>query len=251
MAAPTRPLTRTLRYLLLQVRDDGDPMRTQEIGCFARALHCSRTQIAVFDLLRGCPSLSQLTAVDAVLLGGSGDYSVAEGGAWLEPALDAMRELHALGKPTFATCWGFQAMAQALGGHVVTDLARAELGTLEVDLTIAGRADPVFGPLGDAGPTFAAQIGHQDIVERLPEGAALLALTERAPHAYTFAGRPIYCTQFHPELERATFLERVRNYPAYVTSITGLPYDQFEALHARESPHANRLLARFRDVVFG
>lgn len=243
-------LRRRLKFLLLQVRNRGDPMRAQEVRCFARALHCAADDIAVFDLLSGCPTLSRLQEVDVVLLGGSGDYAVSAGGTWLEPALDAMRELHAIGKPTFATCWGFQAMAQALGGHVVADAARAEIGTLPVALTPAGRDDRVFGSLADAGERFLAQMGHQDIVERLPADASLLAHTDRAPQAYTFTGLPIYCTQFHPELDRDSFLERVRHYPSYVTEITGLPYEVFEREHALEAPHAGALLARFLHVVF-
>ncbi len=43
---------------------------------------------------------------DFVLLGGSGDYSAAEGGEWLPPAVQAMRELYDFGGPAFAFCWG-------------------------------------------------------------------------------------------------------------------------------------------------
>ena len=125
-------------FLLLQVRNCDDPMRQQEVDCFARAFQCDPCQILVHDLLAGAPTLSQLDAVDMVVLGGSGDYSVAEGGDWLPPVLEAMRELFDLSKPTFASCWGFQALAKALGGEVVTDLRRAELGTVEVFLTDQG-----------------------------------------------------------------------------------------------------------------
>ena len=127
-----------LHYLLLQVRNADDPMREQEVRCFAEALRCDPSQIAVFDLLSGAPTPRQLRPYDVVLLGGSGDYSVAAGGPWLEAALDAMRELLDLGKPTFASCWGFQAMARALGGLVVTDLRRAEVGTVSIRLTTQG-----------------------------------------------------------------------------------------------------------------
>ncbi|MFG0261332.1 MAG: type 1 glutamine amidotransferase, partial [Novipirellula sp. JB048] len=107
------------RFLLLQVRDADDPMCAQEVDCFARALGCDAQRIRVFDLLSGVPTVEQLDQVDVVLLGGSGAYSVARGGDWILPALEAMRELFELGKPTFASCWGHQAMAQALGGEVV------------------------------------------------------------------------------------------------------------------------------------
>ena len=72
-------------FLLLQVRNPDDAMREQEIACFARALKSEPRQIRVFDLLSGVPSVAQLDEVDVVLLGGSGDYSVAQGGEWLPP----------------------------------------------------------------------------------------------------------------------------------------------------------------------
>lgn len=243
-----------LRYLLLQVRNADDPMRAQEVDCFARALQCSRDRIDVLDLLGPeCATAAgqeRLQRADMVLLGGSGDHSVAKGGVWLEPALDAMRGLHERAQPTFATCWGFQALARALGGEVVNDPDSAEIGTLDVRLTAAGRTDPVFAPLAESGSAFAAHIGHEDVVTRLPADAVLLAETDRAPHAYTFAGLPIYCTQFHPELNRAALIERLRQYPRYVQSITGLAIDEFADRRTREAPQAETLISRFVEQVF-
>ena len=74
----------SLNYLLLQMRNADDPMRQHEVRCFARFLHSSPEQIRVVDLLQRRPTASQLDEADIVLLGGSGDYSVAEGGPWLE-----------------------------------------------------------------------------------------------------------------------------------------------------------------------
>ena len=177
-----------------------------------------------------------------VLLGGSGDYSVAQGGDWLPAALEAMRELHDGNKPTFASCWGFQAMARALGGAVVTDISRAELGTHALRLTAAGKHDPVFGPLGDV---FLAQMGHQDIVIELPAGAMLLASTDRvANQAFCFPGKPIYCTQFHPELRRDDLLLRLDAYPQYVQCIAGITVEEFAAC-CRDTPESEALLRRF------
>ncbi len=153
------------RFLLLQVRNADDPMREHEIQCFARSFRCSVDQITIFDLLSGVPSDQALNDADVVLLGGSGNYSVARGGPWLPAALQTMRELHDNAKPTFASYWGFQAMARAMGGEVVTDHDRAEVGTRTLELTAEGLEDPVFGPLGRH---FQVQIGHEDIVTKLP-----------------------------------------------------------------------------------
>jgi GMP synthase (glutamine-hydrolysing) len=236
-----------LRYLLLQTRNASDPMRAQEVRCFATMLGCEIADIDVFDLLGSAQPSSKLDAADMFLLGGSGHYSAAGAGAWLERALDAMRAIHHRAKPTFASCWGFQAMARAMGGRCVHDLPNAEVGTIDLSLTPAGRDDPLFGGLP---PVFAAQAGHEDHVVELPPDAVLLASSSRVKEqAFHFAGRPIYCTQFHPELDRAAMLERVIAYPEYVARIARVPFDQF-VQSCRETPDANSLLRRFVKLMF-
>lgn len=237
-----------LRYLLLQVRNADDPMREQEVSCFARALRCKRQQIAVADMLSARPSPAQLEKVDVILVGGSGDYSATGAGAWLDRTLDLLREIHAQSKPAFASCWGFQAMARALGGQVIHDLPHAELGTIELTLTDEGEQDPVFGPLGKK---FYAQAGHEDHVIVLPPGATLLASSARVEHqAYRCEGKPIYCTQFHPELNLGEVLRRLEAYPQYVERIAQVPFETF-AVRCRETPEADLLLPRFIEHIFG
>lgn len=224
-------------------------MRQQEVRCFARAADCGEEQIHVFDLLSGVPSLEHLSHFDVVLLGGSGDYSVAEGGPWLPVALETMQELYYTSKPTFASCWGFQAMAKAMGGEVVTDTSRAELGSVFVRLTKAGKQDPIFGGLGDQ---FLAAMGHQDVVERLPPNTILLASSDTVENqAFRFADKPIYCTQFHPELDRAAFLERVDAYPHYVDKIAGMSLEDFARERCQETPVTGQILMKFLQHCFG
>ena len=250
----------TLRYLLLQTRNAGDPMAPQEVRCFSRALDCEPEAIEVFDLLSAIPSTEKLQQADIVLLGGSGHYSAARvpieqslpdrpqpRNDWLERVFDSLRDLHRIAKPTFASCWGFQAMARAMGGRCVHDLPNAEIGTIEVELTAAGREDPLFSTLP---LRFAAQAGHEDHVVELPHDAVLLASSTRVrEQAFRFASKPIYCTQFHPELDRSAMIERVLAYPEYVARIARVPFQQF-IQSCRETPEANRLLRRFVATVF-
>lgn len=246
---------RQLRYLLLQTRNPGDPMAAQEVRCFARALDCELSMITVFDLIDSSPSVDKLQQFDMLLLGGSGHYSVAVAAeessragqtrkrlSWIEQRLDSLREIHRIGKPTFASCWGFQAMAVAMGGECINDVPNAEVGTVELELTEAGRADPIFGALRQK---FAAQAGHEDHVIRLPPDAELLASSARVTEqAFRFTGLPIYCTQFHPELDRNAMMERVVAYPEYITRIAKVSFDEFVA-NVREAPETNSLLKRF------
>lgn len=223
-------------------------MRGHEIASFSRAFRCDPARIEVFDLLSGVPSPRRLGTVDVVLLGGSGDYSVAEGGAWLPAALEAMQELHETSKPTFASCWGFQAMARAMGGEVVTDHALAEVGSAWLELTPEGEADPVFGPLGKR---FPVQIGHQDVVTRLPEGATLLASSPLVRNeAFRFEGKPIYCTQFHPELDKAGLIARLAAYPEYLP-LAGVRTVEELARVTPDTPGTEALLRRFLEHVLG
>lgn len=235
-------MLRRVRYLLLQTRNAHDAMRDQEVRCFARSLNCPVDDIAVVDFLTRGPARSELDAADVVLLGGSGHYSATGEGSWLERAFDALRELHHLSKPTFASCWGFQAMARALGGRCIHDPVCAELGTIELQLTDHGRSDPLFSSLPHK---FCAHAGHEDHVVGLPPDAVLLASSERVRHqAFRFAGKSIYCTQFHPELDCRAMSERVAAYPEYVERIAAVPHQAF-INSLRETPDASKLLPAF------
>lgn len=236
------------RFLLLQVREPGDPMAAHEALAFRRALGLEEDQLGVFDLLTDAPPPGLFDRIDVVLIGGSGDHSVVRGGPWLSAALGAMETLYERSIPTFASCWGFQALARALGGRVVTDHGRAEVGVLRLDLTEAGRRDPVFGPLGSG---FPVVIGHEDIVDELPEGAVSLASSATIENeALMFPGKPIYATQFHPELDRDDLIQRIAAYPPYLELTGARSIEEFRAV-TPETPGATSLLRRFVEEVVG
>ena len=240
--------TKELRCLLLQVRNRRDVMREHEVESFARVLEVPAERIDVLDLLEGSLDGAALERVDLVLLGGSGDYSAAGEGDWLDRALESLRRLHASEKPVFASCWGFQAMARAMGGTVRHDPDRAEVGTRELLLTDEGKRDPIFAPLGSP---FLAQMGHEDSVVELPPNTTRLATNERVENqAYRFDDAPIYCTQFHPELKGSDLILRLSNYPKYVERLAGLPPERFfETIE--ESPETELVLTRFVEQVLG
>jgi len=237
-----------LRFLLLQVRNPDDPMRGQEVNCFRRVLQCNGNQITPWDLLGGTPGRADLDAHDVVLLGGSGEYSATSTDPWIDPILDCLREIHRTSKPTFASCWGFQAMARAMGGEVIKDMQRAELGTHWLHLTEAGHEDPIFAPLGEI---FGAQMGHEDRVSQLPPDAIRLASTDLVDNqAYRFRDKPIYCTQFHPELNVTDLMGRVNQYPEYIHRICGMPPERFGEL-LEETLATEQLITRFVNCFFG
>ncbi len=241
-------MSRQIRYLLLQARNPDDPMRVHEIQSFARALGCADTQIDALNFLAERPSRQRLKRADMVLIGGSGDYSAVTGGPWLESVLDSIREMYVTRKPTFGSCWGFQAIALALGGKVETHPVHAEIGALQLHLSGEGMRDPVFGPVGSP---FVAHCGHQDTVMQMPADAVWLAFSERTRYqALKMKHAPMYGTQFHPELRLADIYMRFERYPEYVTRIADVPYADLRRTLV-ETTETNKLLRRFVQLVLG
>ncbi|QGJ69583.1 Glutamine amidotransferase [Planctomycetales bacterium 10988] len=234
------------RALLLQVRNPEDKIRAQEIKGFSSVLNIDPDHLTICDLLQRAPSPEMLKQHQMVLIGGSGDYSAAGEGSWLNRTFDFLRELCDSGKPTFGSCWGFQAIARALGGKVINDPQHAELGSVPLFRTELGKEDPLFKDLEDP---FWGQAGHEDSVVELPDEAEWLAYSERVSYqAFRLKDRLIYATQFHPELSVEDFQGRVIAYPKYVEQIAQMPADDFLRM-IRPTPAARGLLRKFRDLV--
>jgi len=240
---------RKLKLLLLQARLADDPMREHEHRCFVERTGLEPAAVVPHDLCQGPPTLAALRRHDALTVGGSGDFYVSKGNLpHFEAYLEFLREAIAIGHPTFSSCYGYGSIVSALGGAMVLDPERAEVGTYEVTLTEQGRSDPLFGTLP---PTFMAQMGHKDRVAREPDGVANLVFSERcAQHALRIPGKPIWATQFHPELDRRTNLDRFRRYLADYGPKDPKKLAEAEA-GFEESPEAAGLLRGFLGLVFG
>ncbi|MGW0248776.1 glutamine-hydrolyzing GMP synthase [Nocardia goodfellowii] len=123
----------------------------------------------------------------AVILSG-GPSSVYADGA---PQLDA--KLFDLDIPVFGICYGFQAMAQALGGTV------AHTGTREY-----GRTElKVDGGLlhGGLPPTQPVWMSHGDAVTEAPSGFEVTGTSAGAPvAAFEDRARRLAGVQYHPEV---------------------------------------------------
>jgi GMP synthase (glutamine-hydrolysing) len=181
--------------------------------------------------------------MDAVMIGGAGAYSVTHTYGWTQDLIDLVVEIRDRKIPLFGSCWGHQFIARALGGTVIHDPERAEIGCLPVELTGAGLDDPLFNGFPRE---FLANMGHHDRVETLPNTAVELASSPVCEfQAFRIEGSPIYGTQFHSELNAET--ERTRLY-AYRRHYPGLhDDDDFAAVIAtlRETTEVDRLLQLF------
>lgn len=133
----------------------------------------------------------------AVILSG-GPASVYEPGA---PALDA--ELFELGIPVFGICYGFQAMARALGGTVERTGLR-EYGRTPLRVVAPGSL------FADLPVEQSVWMSHGDSVAQAPAGFLVTAESDGAPVAAFEAGdRRLAGVQFHPEVLHSEHGQRV------------------------------------------
>ncbi|AZS35952.1 GMP synthase [glutamine-hydrolyzing] [Microbacterium lemovicicum] len=146
-----------------------------------------------------------------IILSG-GPSSVYEPGA---PSLDG--GVFELGVPTLGICYGFQVMAQALGGEV------ANTGLREYGATDAALAGDGGVLLGGQPAAQNVWMSHGDQVSRAPEGFDVLASTTATPvAAFGSDERRMYGVQWHPEVKHTdhgqqvieNFLHRAAGLPA-------------------------------------
>lgn len=240
----------SIKVLLLQARERDDTARHEERQSFAEMAGLPLAQVVPFDLLAATPTLAEVRRYDALMVGGSGDYYVSKGNLpGFAGVLELLAGVVAAGPPLFASCFGFQLLVQALGGEIVYDPGRVQVGTYPITLTEPGRADDLFGYLP---PVFMAQLGRKDRAARLPAGVLHLASSELAPYqALRVPGRAVWATQFHPELTKAENLKRFRRYMAGYAAMMGAAEMQATLDRFQDSPEAGELLARFVRLVFG
>jgi len=102
--------------------------------------------------------------------------------------------------PVLGVCFGHQLVGEALGGRVDRNPAGPEWGTVDVQLTAAGRADPLFDGLPDI---LVVQGLHGDVVltEPAPERFVRLAGNAGTPLQAMAVGPWLRTVQFHPELQ--------------------------------------------------
>ncbi|AQT81356.1 glutamine-hydrolyzing GMP synthase [Mycolicibacterium litorale] len=123
----------------------------------------------------------------AIVLSGGPASVYAEGAPQLDPAL------FDLDVPVFGICYGFQAMAQALGGDVA-HTGTSEYGRTELEV-IGGE---LHSGLPGKQPVW---MSHGDAVTAAPAGFEVVAVSSGAPvAAFEDRARRLAGVQYHPEV---------------------------------------------------
>jgi GMP synthase (glutamine-hydrolysing) len=134
----------------------------------------------------------------AIILSGGPASVYADGAPQVDPALfDA-------GVPVLGICYGFQAMARALGGDVAHTGLREYGGT-------SVQTRPAGSTLLDGQPVDqSVWMSHGDSVASAPAGFVVTAQTPGTPvAAFEDDARRLYGVQWHPEVKHSTHGQQV------------------------------------------
>lgn len=133
----------------------------------------------------------------AIILSG-GPASVYENAS---PQLDP--EILELGIPVLGICYGFQTLANALGGRV-DKTGKREYGATELNVKSGGEI------LAGQPEQQICWMSHGDQVMEAPKGFEVLASTETTPvAAFANSDKKIYGVQWHPEVKHSQFGQNV------------------------------------------
>ncbi len=134
----------------------------------------------------------------AIILSGGPSSVYAEG------APNVGADLFEAGIPVLGICYGFQAMAAALGG-TVAETGQREYGATKVSLVGEGRSI-----LSSTSASQNTWMSHGDSVQTAPEGFDVLASSAGAPvAAFANEEKCLFGVQWHPEVKHSEFGQQV------------------------------------------
>jgi GMP synthase (glutamine-hydrolysing) len=206
---------RAPRILIVQTGTAGAlvPAHGDYPDWFRRALGASEEQMPV---LRTAPELGGekldrevlfRTKAKGVLVTGSPLSAAAKEG-WMEELGEALLRAGQAGTPVLGVCFGHQLLGQSAGGEVARNPRGREIGTVQVQLTEAGRKDPLFS--WAEASRIDVQATHAEAVLPPPR-ATLLASNENCATQALRLSETVASVQFHPELEPQALRALIRS----------------------------------------
>jgi len=189
----TPPTFSDLRVLVVEHEAAVDPALVGE------RLLLANTQTTVVGPDRGAPIPNSLDGFDAlIVLGGTPGPLEDDKAPWLPQVRELIADALEQKMPMLGVCLGAQMLATVAGSEVAPIDAGPEIGLIELEMTDAGRNDPILGLLSDAGPVRAIQ-WHWLEAKSLPAGSTPLFTSQACSNQAFRVGENAWGLQFHLE----------------------------------------------------
>jgi GMP synthase (glutamine-hydrolysing) len=187
--------------------DQSRPVLVVDFGAQYAQLIARRVREAnvYSEIVPHSASVADLLAKDpaAIILSGGPSSVYAEGAPFVDPAL------FEAGVPVLGICYGFQAMAKALGG-TVAQTGNREYGGTPVEVVAGGTV------LADSPEQQTVWMSHGDAVHEAPEGFEVLATSAGSPvAAFEDRERRLFGVQWHPEVKHSPLGQRTLEHFLY------------------------------------
>lgn len=223
-----------------KIRDEHGDFEDMIMACIPQG----GLEVTMYDarLKSPYPTLSDF---DGVILTGS-HAMVTDQEEWSEQLAPYIREMYCAEIPVLGICFGHQLIARAMGGKVAFHQQGIQIGTVDVHLSESGKLDPLIGQLP---ALFRANVGHQQSVQQLPEGAVLLAYNASESHESFRVGQHMWGVQFHPEFTQGICQQYIECLPQALELANK---DAKQVLAACvDTPESRRLIQYFVDYSVG
>jgi GMP synthase-like glutamine amidotransferase len=225
------------RALIFQHMDDEPP------GLFGDFLREREAVLDVVMLHRG-EEIPSLAPYDFLLvMGGAMDVWETDANPWLIDEKRAIREWAInRNRPFLGICLGLQLLAEALGGKVGLS-RKPEVGVCDVRLSALGRR---HGMTSGLRPVMPVMQWHYAEVQKLPQGAEVLATSPSSRIQIMSVADTLLATQFHAELT-PDLVERWARIPQYIEWLdAALGPDAYGRVRARALPLMPEMAAMSR-----
>ena len=174
---------------------------------------------------------------DALMVfGGSMHVDQDDGHPWLGPEKQFLRDALDRGVPMLGVCLGSQLLAEAAGASPYRS-PEPEVGWYDIEITEAGAADPLLGPLAPSVELFE----WHHYVAPLPPGAVELARTPACVQAFRVEGKPAWGLQFHAEVTRENLWSWLDGWDNAEAVNTGFDPERIRAASERRIEEQNEV----------
>ena len=173
----------------------------EDLASFTSVLQAHDYQINYFEAADFVLRSDDLSPVDAlsedllIILGGPISVNDAAMFPFIETEISLLKQRIAADKPTLGICLGAQLIACALGENVYPGKEK-EIGWYDLSLTTAGEQSA----LRYLSSEHCSMLHWHGETFDLPDGAVLLACSEKYPNQAFSYGKNTLALQFHPEI---------------------------------------------------